>query len=125
MVSKASEDLPDPETPVTTVRVLWGIEKSMFLRLCTRAPRTVMLSLDIFTRDRRGPSGCLRDQGSYRSFSGSTESLYYTAREVKACWSCSGARKPAAKGLTSSILSCLGRGANKIARTAPSPRPAN
>lgn len=27
----------------------------MFLRLWTRAPRTVMLSLDIFTRDRRGP----------------------------------------------------------------------
>ena len=44
MVSKASEDLPEPETPVTTVRVLWGISKSMFLRLWTRAPRTVMLS---------------------------------------------------------------------------------
>src|SRR5438552_4850090 len=47
MVSNASEDFPDPETPVTTVRALWGISKSMFLRLWTRAPRTTMLSLEI------------------------------------------------------------------------------
>src|ERR1022692_4406944 len=47
MVSKASEDFPDPDTPVTTVRELWGISKSMFLRLWTRAPRTTMLSVDI------------------------------------------------------------------------------
>src|SRR5689334_10262122 len=47
MVSKASEDLPDPETPVTTVRVLCGISKSTFFRLWTRAPRTTMLSFDI------------------------------------------------------------------------------
>src|ERR1043165_1069702 len=45
MVSKASDDLPDPETPVTTVSALCGTSKSMFLRLCTRAPRTTMLSL--------------------------------------------------------------------------------
>src|SRR5690242_17882868 len=44
MVSKASEDLPEPETPVTTVSALCGTSKSMFLRLCTRAPRTTMLS---------------------------------------------------------------------------------
>lgn len=42
MVSKASEDLPEPERPVTTVRVLRGMETEMFLRLCWRAPRTVM-----------------------------------------------------------------------------------
>src|ERR1035438_3757719 len=47
MVSKASDDLPDPETPVTTVSWLWGISKSIFLRLWTRAPRTTMLSFDI------------------------------------------------------------------------------
>src|SRR5580700_4398432 len=47
MVSNAREDLPEPETPVTTVRVLWGMEKSMFFRLWTRAPRTTMLSVDI------------------------------------------------------------------------------
>ena len=45
MVSKASDDLPDPETPVTTVRALCGISKSMFFRLWTRAPRTMMLRL--------------------------------------------------------------------------------
>src|SRR5882672_7892821 len=49
MVSKASEDLPEPETPVTTVRLLCGISKSIFLRLWTRAPRTIMLSVDIDT----------------------------------------------------------------------------
>lgn len=51
MVSNASEDFPEPETPVTTVMVLCGISKSIFLRLWTRAPRTMMLSVDI-TRDR-------------------------------------------------------------------------
>src|SRR5579883_3096479 len=51
MVSKASEDLPDPDTPVTTVRVLWSTVTSMFLRLWTRAPRTTMLSVDISTQE--------------------------------------------------------------------------
>src|SRR5690242_11308086 len=45
MVSNASEDLPDPETPVTTVNALCGISTSMFLRLWVRAPRTTMLPL--------------------------------------------------------------------------------
>src|SRR5260370_36442404 len=40
MVSKAREDLPDPERPVMTVRVLRGISTLIFLRLCWRAPRT-------------------------------------------------------------------------------------
>src|SRR6266436_6875132 len=40
MVSKAREDLPDPERPVITVRELRGISTLMFLRLCWRAPRT-------------------------------------------------------------------------------------
>src|SRR5712691_11905374 len=42
MVSKASEDLPEPLTPVTTVMALCGISTLMFLRLWTRAPRTRM-----------------------------------------------------------------------------------
>src|SRR6516162_6179394 len=45
MVSKAREDLPEPETPVTTVSALCGMSKSMFLRLWTRAPRTMIDSL--------------------------------------------------------------------------------
>src|SRR2546422_472355 len=47
MVSKASEDLPDPESPVMTVRAFRGISTVMFLRLCSRAPRTTNDSLDI------------------------------------------------------------------------------
>lgn len=39
MVSKTSEDLPDPDTPVTTVSWLCGMSTEMFLRLWTRAPR--------------------------------------------------------------------------------------
>ena len=37
-VSKASDDLPDPETPVMTVRLSWGISRDRFLRLFWRAP---------------------------------------------------------------------------------------
>src|SRR5450759_2031016 len=44
MVSKASDDLPDPLNPVITVSVLRGISTSMFFRLCCRAPCTVMRS---------------------------------------------------------------------------------
>src|ERR1039457_4305035 len=44
MVSKASEDLPDPLSPVITVKALRGISTSIFLRLCWRAPCTVIRS---------------------------------------------------------------------------------
>src|SRR5215472_9931946 len=43
MVSNASEDLPEPERPVMTVRVFRGISTLMFLRLCWRAPRITSL----------------------------------------------------------------------------------
>jgi len=33
MVSKASDDLPEPLTPVTTVMALWGMSTVTFLRL--------------------------------------------------------------------------------------------
>src|ERR1700689_4934417 len=42
MVSHASDDLPEPLSPVITVKVLRGISTSIFLRLCWRAPCTVM-----------------------------------------------------------------------------------
>src|SRR5919205_295583 len=48
MVSKASEDLPEPETPVTTVSFSTGMVKETFFRLLTRAPRTMMASSLIF-----------------------------------------------------------------------------
>jgi hypothetical protein len=41
-VSKASDDFPEPDTPVITVTWLCGIESEMFLRLWTRAPRIRM-----------------------------------------------------------------------------------
>src|SRR6478609_9812393 len=44
MVSKASEDLPEPLSPVMTVRLLRGISTSIFFRLCWRAPCTVIRS---------------------------------------------------------------------------------
>src|SRR5215472_12565948 len=39
MVSNASEDLPEPDSPVITTRLSRGRSTSMFLRLCSRAPR--------------------------------------------------------------------------------------
>ena len=42
MVSKASELLPEPDNPVTTVSELRGMLTLMFFRLWWRAPRTVM-----------------------------------------------------------------------------------
>src|SRR5271163_4214674 len=39
MVSKASEDLPEPDRPVNTTSLSRGISRSTFLRLCSRAPR--------------------------------------------------------------------------------------
>src|SRR5712691_1144171 len=49
MVSKASEDFPDPERPVKTTSLSRGIERVTFLRLCSRAPRIVMWSVGIGT----------------------------------------------------------------------------
>src|SRR5436190_7908692 len=42
MVSKASDDLPEPDSPVKTTSLSRGISRSMFLRLCSRAPRVVV-----------------------------------------------------------------------------------
>src|ERR1700753_319522 len=53
MVPKASEDLPEPETPVKTTRASRGMSTSMFRRLCSRAPRTcTMRSLGKFVFNR-------------------------------------------------------------------------
>src|ERR1700681_3129445 len=42
MVSKASDDFPDPDSPVKTTSLSRGISRSTFLRLCSRAPRIVI-----------------------------------------------------------------------------------
>src|SRR5215470_3121075 len=56
MVSNASEDLPEPESPVMTVRVFRGISTLMFFRLCCRAPRITSLVRPI-SRKRPLPRG--------------------------------------------------------------------
>src|SRR5260370_14398676 len=42
MVSKASDDFPEPDSRVKTTSLSRGISRSMFLRLCSRAPRIVI-----------------------------------------------------------------------------------
>src|SRR6185503_10580056 len=49
MVSNASEDLPEPERPVITTSWSRGRSTSIFLRLCTRAPRTAIQSWAMLT----------------------------------------------------------------------------
>lgn len=44
-MSKAKDDLPDPDKPVITTNWLRGIATSTFLRLCTRAPLMMMCVL--------------------------------------------------------------------------------
>src|SRR5713226_1673529 len=58
MVSKARDDFPEPEIPVSTTRRSRGSSTVMFLRLCSRAPRTTMRSngMDPFS-----PEGLLPD----------------------------------------------------------------
>src|ERR671921_3041526 len=48
MVSKAREDLPLPERPVTTTITSRGRETLTFFRLCSRAPRTTIRFSAIF-----------------------------------------------------------------------------
>src|SRR4028119_536129 len=57
MVSNASELLPLPLKPVMTVSLSRGIVTSMFLRLCSRAPRTTRASSDTGRDRARGRGG--------------------------------------------------------------------
>ncbi len=42
MVSKTKDDFPLPLTPVKTTSLFRGISKLKFLRLCSRAPFTII-----------------------------------------------------------------------------------
>src|SRR5471030_949386 len=44
MVSKASDDFPEPESPVKTISLSRGRSRETSLRLCSRAPRTTRRS---------------------------------------------------------------------------------
>src|ERR687886_2766790 len=62
MVSKASEDFPDPDNPVTTTRASRGMASVMSLRLCSRAPEITIWSPGdmsvprLYERERAFPS---------------------------------------------------------------------
>src|SRR5262249_38369864 len=62
MVSKASEDFPEPLKPVITVKVLRGISTEMFFRLCWRAPLTVILlmAMDLLNLGKRAGTASFR-----------------------------------------------------------------
>jgi hypothetical protein len=49
-VSKASDDFPEPDTPLTTVSFPWGMSQEMFFKLCVRAPRMTIASLFVLKR---------------------------------------------------------------------------
>src|ERR1700728_2057048 len=49
MVSKASEDLPEPERPVNTIKRSRGKSRSMFFRLWVRAPRIRIFCMEPIT----------------------------------------------------------------------------
>src|SRR5579859_6268308 len=53
MVSKARDDLPDPDRPVITTSWSRGMSMSTFLRLCWRAPRTRKYDV-ICSHDQKG-----------------------------------------------------------------------
>src|SRR5438128_3073184 len=64
MVSNASDDLPDPDSPVKTISLSRGMDRVTFFRLCSRAPRMVIWSVGIRTlgypllsRDRKRSAG--------------------------------------------------------------------
>src|SRR6266581_99461 len=83
MVSKASEDLPAPERPVNTTRRSRGISRSMFLRLCWRAPRMAIT---------RAPSvDTCRRLWSKRSFMRSVGAII-SARPRRSHWRGQGAQ---------------------------------
>ena len=43
-MSKASDDLPDPDSPVKTIMAFLGRSRETFFRLCSLAPRTIKRS---------------------------------------------------------------------------------
>ena len=47
--------MPEPETPVMTTSLFRGMVTSTFLRLCSRAPWTTILSLGMSGGASRGP----------------------------------------------------------------------
>src|SRR6476619_2232248 len=57
MVSKARLDLPEPDSPVNTIRASRGRSSETSLRLCSRAPRMISWSAMWCGDSRLGPGG--------------------------------------------------------------------
>src|SRR3954451_8176665 len=51
MVSNARLDLPEPDSPVNTIRESRGSSRETSLRLCSRAPRMISCSATVGPRD--------------------------------------------------------------------------
>src|SRR4249919_754909 len=65
MVSKAREDLPEPETPVITTSRFLGMSQERLRRLCCRAPR--------IRRNSMGARILAFDTGGARAYSGKAD----------------------------------------------------
>src|SRR5450432_1206871 len=59
MVSNASDDFPEPESPVITTSLSRGISTSMFLRLCSRAPLMTIFFIAAAGSARATPKGAV------------------------------------------------------------------
>src|SRR5262245_17847040 len=86
MVSKANDDLPEPDRPVITTSLCRGMLTSIFLRLWTRAPRTA-IQLWAMTELRLPDSGVqtfkralLREYASLQGISPTPQKIYRSTR---------------------------------------------
>src|SRR5450759_2137547 len=70
MVSKASDDLPEPLTPVITIKERGGSVTSTFLRLWVRAPRTTiwpLVALVAMQVENSGGTGTVHDSAAVKT----------------------------------------------------------
>src|SRR5436190_20151431 len=67
MVSKASEDFPEPDSPVMTTSRSRGRSTSMFLRLWTRAPRMEIQSFAMARKFLDWPNGYFTVRALHRA----------------------------------------------------------
>src|ERR1700691_6225742 len=72
MVSKASELLPEPDTPLITVSLPCGISQERFFRLCVRALRMMMASFK-----GKAPQICTEAHCTLREREGATRHHHY------------------------------------------------
>src|SRR5215467_11843045 len=83
MVSNASDDLPEPESPVSTMSLSRGRSRLMLRRLCSRAPRITRSSDTKIEPTRRvhpGGGTCVRLHAGARSTD--EEGMASTVRRV-------------------------------------------